>query len=112
MECSPVTLGLYATRKPPTLTSYRNEVNGTLFSLLFEVAHAARLIADTRFERLLGGRLFRPRLRRVVTLTAAIVAGGTGAAYAASATVYITAIDANVKSCPPPVLFANAPYFW
>ena len=32
---------------------------------------------------------------RVVTLTAAIVAGGTGAAYAASATVNITAIDAN-----------------
>ena len=31
----------------------------------------------------------------VVTLTAAIVAGGTGAAYAASATVNITAIDAN-----------------
>ena len=31
----------------------------------------------------------------VVTLAAAIVAGGTGAAYAASATVNITAIDAN-----------------
>jgi superoxide dismutase, Cu-Zn family len=32
---------------------------------------------------------------RVVTLTAAIVAGGTGAAYAASAAVNITAIDAT-----------------
>ena len=31
----------------------------------------------------------------VVTLTAAIVAGGTGAAYAASATVNFIAIDAN-----------------
>jgi hypothetical protein len=34
--------------------------------LLFEVAHAAGLTADARLERLLGGRLFRPRLRETV----------------------------------------------